>query len=238
MKITISHSPAPVRRGFTLIELLVVISVIAVLAGLTLGVVKGVLRTKTISNAQAEMAGIESAIDRYHADYGIYPPSNTNNFLVNPLYFELVGTTNVLTGGTTNLTTLDGQNAVNVNYVQTCLGVDGFINCTRGSGEDMVTAKTLLPNLRANQINTATNTVHPVGSSNPGVAILVASVGGPDAAYMPLGVSGVNPWRYNSINPTNNPGTYDLYVQLDINGRTNLVCNWSKQVQINNSSFP
>jgi hypothetical protein len=46
----------------------------------------------------------------------------------------------------------------------------------------------------------------------------------------------VNPWRYTS-NPqsaTNNPGSYDLWVQLVMGGKTNLICNWSKQVQINN----
>jgi hypothetical protein len=45
----------------------------------------------------------------------------------------------------------------------------------------------------------------------------------------------VNPWRYNSSNPTNNPGSYDLWVQLSIAGKTNLICNWSKQVQIGSS---
>ena len=47
------------------------------------------------------------------------------------------------------------------------------------------------------------------------------------------GVSGINPWRYNSSNPTNNPGAYDLWVQLSISGKTNLICNWNKQVQYN-----
>ena len=38
----------------------------------------------------------------------------------------------------------------------------------------------------------------------------------------------------STANPTNNPSTYDLYIQLMINGKTNLICNWSKQVQVNN----
>jgi hypothetical protein len=66
------------------------------------------------------------------------------------------------------------------------------------------------------------------------VTILITSVGGPDAAYQPLGGVDLNPWRYNSSSPTNNPGSYDLWVQLSIGGKTNLICNWSKQVQINN----
>jgi hypothetical protein len=48
-----------------------------------------------------------------------------------------------------------------------------------------------------------------------------------------LGQEDLNPWRYNSSNPTNNPGSYDLWIQLVIGGKSNLICNWSKQVLIN-----
>jgi hypothetical protein len=59
-------------------------------------------------------------------------------------------------------------------------------------------------------------------------------VGGPDQSYQPLAAPGINPFRY--VYPgTNNPNSYDLWVQLVISGQTNLVCNWSKQVQINTS---
>jgi hypothetical protein len=43
----------------------------------------------------------------------------------------------------------------------------------------------------------------------------------------------VNPWRYNSSNPTNNPGSYDLWIQLSIGGTKYLICNWSSQPQKN-----
>ena len=63
-------------------------------------------------------------------------------------------------------------------------------------------------------------------------ALLATSIGGPDLAYQPLGISGLNPFRY--VYPgVNNPGGYDLWVQLVISGQTNLICNWSRQVQIN-----
>ena len=64
--------------------------------------------------------------------------------------------------------------------------------------------------------------------------VLVASVGGPDATYQLFGpgTQDLNPWRY--VYPgINNPGSYDLWVQLVIGKQTNLVCNWTKQVQIN-----
>ena len=232
---TVKHfqTTAPARparaAGFTLVELLIVISIIGVLAGFIISSLGGVFRNKNISTARAELALIEAAIERYKAAYGIYPPSNPNNVLVNPLYFELEGVAN----NNGIFTTLDGMNSVASAYLtgpNSSLGVGGILNCGRGGGEDRVAAKVFLPNLKPNQIGSVTN---PVGSGNPGVAILVCSVGGPDPSYQPLGGVNLNPVRYNSVNPTHNPNSYDLYIQLVINGKTNLISNWSKQVQIN-----
>ena len=55
---------------------------------------------------------------------------------------------------------------------------------------------------------------------------------GPDTGYKPLNVPDVNPFRY--VYPgTNNPSSYDLWVQLVINGKTNLICNWSASASSN-----
>lgn len=212
--------------AFTLIELLVVISIIGLLAGFILGGAGSVVRSRNISKATAEMAQLEAAIARYKADYGVYPPSGTNA-LMNPLYFELQGVTNINIGSVPTYVTLDGMNSIPASQVPVVFQVGGLVNCSHGTGEDAAYAKNYLPNVKATQIATNGN----------GYAFLVTSAGGPDAAYKPLGASGVNPWRYNSVNPTNNPTSYDLYVQLVVGGKTNLVCNWSKQV-IKNSPLP
>ena len=90
-------NPQP-STGFTLIELLVVIGIMALLAALVLPVVGAVKKHQYIYHAQAEMAKLETAIDRYKAAYGFYPPDNhvssTSQAVVNQLYYELVGTTN------------------------------------------------------------------------------------------------------------------------------------------------
>ena len=221
--------------AFTLIELLVVISIIGILAAFSVPVLSGIKRQAYINKTKAEMETIKTAIERYKAAYGFYPPGNPNNLLLNQLYYELEGTTNNATTGIYR--TLDGSSTIPTAQVNPAFGnsgVNGFMNCSKaGAGEDAPLAKNFLSDLKASQIfRQYTNNTPP---SPVGVDLLVASVGGPYQGYQPLGNNpGPNPWRYNSSSPTNNPGSYDLYVQLVIKpGQTNLICNWTKQVQVN-----
>ena len=41
----------------------------------------------------------------------------------------------------------------------------------------------------------------------------------------------INPWHYNPINPTNNPDSYDLWIDVVWRGKTNRISNWSKDPQ-------
>jgi len=216
------------RCAFTLIELLVVIAIMATLAALILPVAGMVKKHQYLYNTQTQMAQLETAIDRYKAAYGFYPPDNPGNPLTNQLYYELVGT--VFTNNNLYIT-LDGSVQINTNQFIPVFGsspgVGGFVNCSKpGAGEDAPAARNFLPDLKPNQIGT-----------NNGVTLLIGSVGGPDATstYQPLPGSDLNPWRYNSSNPTNNPGSYELWIQLSIGKQTNLICNWTKKVQVNTS---
>jgi prepilin-type N-terminal cleavage/methylation domain-containing protein len=219
------------RRAFTLIELLTVIAVIGVLAALLFPAFSAVKRHALINHATTEMAQLETAIDRYKSAYGFYPPSSTitiNNIPISQLYYELVGTTN----NGTDFITLDGNISTEIAdlSMNSAFGVDGFINCNKpGTSEDAPKAKNFLPDLKPKQIGAVTNPP----SSGTLVSVLITSVGGPDASYQPLSAPDLNPWRYNSSSPTNNPGSYDLWVQLSIGNKRYLICNWTKQVQIN-----
>lgn len=224
------HSPIPLparRRGFTLIELLVVISIIGVIAGFTIAAMKPIAKNRKISVARGELKQLEAALGNYQAKYGVYPPGNKNgNPLLSQLYYELSGTT--INGA--NFVTLDGVASVPVVSVTTAYGVGGFLNCTKGGGEDGTTAKNFLPSLTSKQLNDQ------VTNSGVRTTMIVTSVGGPDDNYMPLGASGLNPFRY--VYPgTNNVGGYDLWVQLQINGKKYLVCNWSKAALVN-TTYP
>jgi prepilin-type N-terminal cleavage/methylation domain-containing protein len=215
-----------IGNGFTLIELLTVIAVIGVLAALLLPVAGAVKRREYINTATAEMQKIETALERYKAQYGFYPPAG-KNVLKNPLYAELVGTTNVSdVGGGLGFNSLDGNvQVMNPNE----FGMSGFVNCSKpgAGGESSQAATDFIGELKTTQIAYFTN-LDNMGTN----ALLVVSVGGPDASYEPIGFQGVNPWRY-AYPGTNNPSSYDLWVQLVISGKTNLVCNWSDKVQLN-----
>jgi prepilin-type N-terminal cleavage/methylation domain-containing protein len=222
-------------RAFTLIELLTVIAIIGTLAGLTLVVTKPVARTKYIKTAQAELSQIEIALDNYKAKYGVYPPGNTSTAyassltnLLPQLYYELCGTTN----DGENFVSPDGSSIL-ISTVSSYYGAGGFINCSKGGDEDSVKAQNFLPGLSPKQLYVNWTNI-PGGAPT---TLLITSAGGPDQNYHPLNPVdqvGPNPFRY--LYPgVNNPNSYDLWVQLVISGKTNLICNWSKQVQINTS---
>jgi len=218
------------RAAFTLIELLVVISIIGLLAGFTIPVLKMAKAGQYKKVVRGELELIETALENYKAKYGAYPPGNSANSLLPQLYYELSGTTN--TGS--YFVTLDGSSQIKVGDVVTTYGVGGFVNCTKGSGEDDTRAKNFLSGISQKMFfyqwtNNMANGIY--------TTLLVTSVNGPDDKYHPLNPTtgtGPNPFRY--VYPgVNNPNGYDLWVQLVINGQTNLICNWSRQVIINSS---
>ena len=187
-----SKNSGPVRRGaFTLVELLVVISIIAVIAGFTLVAVSSTGRVRKISVAQGELKSIEVALENYHAKYGVYPPSNqhgTGNYsprdraLFSQLYYELSGTKISIVGGVNYFYSLDDNvlTRIPVSSVDTAYKVGGFVNCTKGGGEEVATAKNFLPGLSSKQIN---NPNYPVTNTGVPTTILITSVAGPDDNY-------------------------------------------------------
>jgi type II secretory pathway pseudopilin PulG len=77
-----------------LIELLVVITIIGILAGLTLAAMGGIQQRGARAKAESEIQALSAAIEEYRRDFGSFPPTPSNT-----LYAEL--TTD---GATTNTT--------------------------------------------------------------------------------------------------------------------------------------
>jgi len=219
--------------AFTLIELLIVIAIIAILAAMIIPVAGMVNAKKQISVAETQLKGLEMAINGYKTKLGYYPPDNPNNAVTNQLYFELMGTlsTNTVSPGQPpNLwITQDGSAQIgtgttpNINAV---FNVSGFANTSARTHSDDTgaAAQSFLSNLTPNQVGL-------LDPSNPNIKLLVCSVQWPtDKTPPPIPTNpSLNPWNYISSHPTNNTGSYDLWVDLIIKGRTNRICNWSTQ---------
>ena len=216
------------RAAFTLIELLVVIAVIALLASMIFPVMGAVNRAKVRARSAAERAQLETAISSYKSRHGQYPPDNPNDPVRNPLFYELLGTT--FTNGV--YTTLDGGCSIRQSDLATAFGpnVPGFVNCTRGGGGDETTgAESFLKGLKEVQVKEL-----PAGAGRAKVlAGIDWKVADQPFNVQPInipGAEGINPWRYNSSKPTNNPNSYDLWIDVNIGGKIYRVCNWNKDM--------
>lgn len=202
-----------IATGFTLVELLVVIAIIGLLAGLIIGLAGVVNKKKQLARVNVELKALETAIESYKEKLGSYPPDNTNNCARNQLFYELAGTTLEGPPGATYFQlTVIGNERIPQNQVATYFTVGGFAN----SGTSLENVHNFLKSglLKHAQIN-----------ATPPIQVLTVPVDGPN----PLtDVSGkpVNTWRYVSTNPTNNPGSYDLWAEIKVGGKTNVIGNW------------
>ncbi len=220
----------PGGRAFTLIELLVVIAIISILAALIFPVTGALNRKKMVSKARTELNLVRMAIDNYNTKLGHYPPDNPNVPALNQLYFELLGTTNAGTAVNPEFVTLDGSARIRQGNFAGAFGpgVQGFANrsATTG-GDDARMAQRFLSDLKPAQVASFDPTKDPDLAN---VKLLICSVPSwykvTPRSLLP---ANANPFRYNSSNPTNNPNSYDLWVDLLIAGKTNRISNWSTE---------
>jgi prepilin-type N-terminal cleavage/methylation domain-containing protein len=205
-------------HAFTLIELLVVIGIIGLLAGMVVALAPLAVTKPKIRKTQAELNQLITVIEAYKAKKGYYPPDNQlnpNNPVINQLYYELVGTTN---NGTV-FRTLNGKDSIQPAVMQAQFGVSGFNNSTKAPKEsDDFDVRNFHQGLK-DGIQTKVIA--------PGIRVLVAPVEGPKEA-LNKPPQGTNTWRYVSSNPINNPGSFDLWADIYVGGKTNRISNWSK----------
>jgi len=216
------------RKAFTLIELLVVIAIIALLAAMIIPVGGAVNRHKLQAAARAGRAQMEMLIETYHAKTGVYPPADTNNPTLNPLFYELCGTT---VDNNNLFTSKDGSAKIQDTDIKTVFGpaIAGFINSTKGPGGDEGRAA---ENFLKAGVKAGGQYLSVVATSGlPEVTILGTSVDGPLTYPSKDGSKKINPWRYNMATPTNNPKTFDLWIDVSIGGKNYRVSNWSDKPQ-------
>lgn len=216
-------TPQRLQGAFTLIELLIVIAIIAILAGLVLTVTGATNRSKIRGRTRVEMTELIAAIENYKTKMGHYPPDSGGRPDISPLYFELLGCK--LSQDGSSYETLDGSASIKAtpNLVQRVYGVSGFINCSgKTTGDEARVARRFLAELKPSQIGYSKV---PAGFEDAKFLICSVPATYQDQTFVP---STGNRWRYVSNNPTNNPNSFDLWVDVVISGKTNRICNWSK----------
>ncbi len=209
------------RTGaFTLIEMLVVIAIIGILAALILGTAAIASSKMRRAKAEAERDALVTAIQSYKNKKGFYPPDNTNSTILSPLFYELTGTV-VQPGNSAFKSPVSGEFFAAIN-IPSIFGVGGFVN----SSADPTEIQNFLPTT-AKSSRTAS---FKVPSSGITYTLFCITMKGPPQTNSVDGklFAPYDVWNYVSTNPTNNPGSYDLWIDVLYGGKTNRISNWSK----------
>lgn len=223
---TEKQNPGP-RRAFTLIEILVVIGIIAIIAGMILGTSGYMYSRARRSRVETERDMLITAIQSYKAAKGFYPQGNPTNFGLSPLFYELTGTTIALNNATTPPSPASYSSSVTsetltVASVTNIFGVAGFVNASPDPSQVGNYLRSTGKSARTGQIAT-----------NGGIDFTVFGVKVPGPVQLRMANNDtISPWFYNATNPTNNPDSYDLWMDVYYSGKTNRISNWSRDPQL------
>jgi hypothetical protein len=158
---------------------------------------------------KTQLAALQSAVDRYHSQKGYYPPDNPNAADLPPLFYELTGTL-YNEAAQQYQTTFHGSQTISAGQVSSFFSIKGFLN----SGATREEAVNFYESLRPSQFKET-------GPNN--LRVLVVPFKGTNAVNADF-----NTWHYVSTNPAHNPDSYDLWAEIVIKGKTNVIGNWKE----------
>jgi hypothetical protein len=209
-------------------ETAIVVLIVAALAGLgyaAYGYISATILEARVRAAvpavlamlRAQEWDLEKAIEAYKLNFGFYPPDHVLegqppkvDAVKNPLLYELAG---VVYNPTNKVFQVGRLEAADAEYVRKFFHSAGFKNC----GE------------RAEQVKHFLSLDHlPIGQLHDDPDVFVLAFNGYPEGIAPevFNQLQISFWRYVSSSPTNNPGRYDLWLDLDANGQTSRVGNW------------
>jgi prepilin-type N-terminal cleavage/methylation domain-containing protein len=198
-------------RAFTLIELLVVIGVIAILAGIIIGVLPAARNKSVRGRVVTEMRAVETAIESYKVKFNFYPPSTFREGFPNSLFYELTGTTNGPDGYGSIFAPADPL--LTAAQLKPLFGVEGFLNTAPAAEASDVPNfyKTMQPGQVQQMETNISGTIR--------YKVLVCGRRGMDGQMAV--------WRYSST-PTNNSSGFDLWAEIELAGKRIIIGNWEK----------
>ncbi len=208
-------------RAFTLVELLVVIAIMGIVAAMVIGLATAANAGERKKKVLAQRDQLITAIEAYKKEHGSYPPDNTNDCRLPPLYYELKGATVEIQNPPTPTTTkyLGDFPAISAADYELIFNRRGVANSKPKGAEADGDAKAIDHFIGVKPQQSTNITIR------PGVETYFFTVGierAPGTDFR------TNTWRYVSTNPTNNgAGRFDLWAEVVIKGRTEIIGNWS-----------
>ena len=199
---------------------MVVLAIMAVVAGLIVGLASVSGDNKKIKRTEAELANLVTLIEQYKTKVGVYPPSTNAIFPErNVLLYELAGAIRRPTLDPLNPNYETPYWTNTANELNSAFGVNGIVNA-RDAGNvdpDANRMHPILKNLKSDQFAalalfpTTRSLVVPIDDKN---------------GQRP------NPWRYLvGSSAAHNPESFDLWVEIKLgatNGvaKTKIIGNW------------
>jgi prepilin-type N-terminal cleavage/methylation domain-containing protein len=216
---------APNRaRGFTLIELLTVITIIGILAGLSVTIVGLASRKNKEARVKGELTRLIAAIENYKDKMGFYPPDSKKPS-TNQLFYELSGT--VFNDGKFIVPgRLEGLQG---NTIQTAFDVEGFSNSARTKGDLKSEEEFKLSQVKTHKDLGVELLVVPVR----GLPTFQTERGPMKLSFTATDGSVANPWLYDSSSTNrNNLNSYDLWAEVVIGKNVIRFSNWEKNPEV------
>ena len=205
-----------------------VIVIVAVLAGLGYGAYQIIAARLLEARVSAAMPRLYAkvreqrgtlvrAIEAYQARFGIYPPDHVLSRqpvvvdpVTNTLLYELVG---AIYNPTNKLLSVAGLEPAEAAYVREFFQIAAFRNCAESQGG----LQHFLP-----AENVPTRLLH----DDPDVFVLGCTAWPEEVEPEVVWQIDVSSWRYASSAPTNNPGRFDLWIEVKANGQKATIGNW------------